>query len=64
MKRDQFLRGLRREARSLKVEFRIESSEGKGSHYRIYFGNRVTTIKSGDLKPGYMNLIRRQLGLK
>jgi hypothetical protein len=64
MKREQFLRQLRREARVLKVEFRIETSEGKGSHYRIYFGTRVSTIKSGDLKPGYMKLIRRQLGLK
>jgi hypothetical protein len=64
MKREQFLRQLRREARVLKVEFRIERAEGKGSHYRIYFGNRVSTVKSGELKPGYVKLIRRQLGLE
>ena len=64
MKREQFLRQLRREARILNVDFRVEETEGKGSHYRLYLGSRATTIKSGDLKPGYMKLIRRQLGLK
>ena len=64
MKRDALLRQLRREARELDVDFRVEKAEGKGSHYRVYFGNRVSTIKSGDLKPGYVKLIRRQLGLE
>ena len=64
MKREKLLRQLRREAREAKVEFRIEMSEGKGSHYRVYFGNQVTTVKSGELKPGYVKPIRRQLGLE
>ena len=64
MKREQFLRLLRREARKLELEFRVEKAEGKGSHYRVYLGNRVSTIKSGELRPGYVKLIRRQLGLE
>jgi len=64
MKREQFLRQLRREARAAQVEFRVEESEGKGSHYRVYFGKRVSTVKSGELTPGYVKLVRRQLGLE
>ena len=51
MKREQFLRQLRREAREAKVEFRVDESEGKGSHYRVYFGERRTIVQSGDLTP-------------
>jgi hypothetical protein len=52
MKREQLLRLLRREARKLELEFRVEKAEGKGSHYRVYTGNQVSTVKSGELKPG------------
>jgi hypothetical protein len=64
MKREQFLQLLRREARRMNVALRIEKAEGKGSHYRVYFGSRASTIKSGELTPGYMKLVRRQLGLE
>jgi hypothetical protein len=48
----------------LELEFRVEKAEGKGSHYRVYLGNKVSTVKNGELKPGYVKLIRRQLGLE
>ena len=63
MKRE-LLRLLRREARRLELDFRVEKAEGKGSHYRVYIGKRLSTVKSGELKPGYVRLIRRQLGLE
>jgi hypothetical protein len=64
MKREQFLRALRREAKAAKLDFRIDKTVGKGSHYRVHLGNRASTVKSGELKPGYIKLIRRQLGLE
>jgi hypothetical protein len=64
LKREQFLRLLRREAKALRLDFRIEAAAGKGSHYRVYLGDRASTVKSGELKPGYMKLVRRQLGLQ
>ena len=64
MKREQLLRQLRREARESKVEFRVDKSEGKGSHYRVYFGRRRTIIQSGELTPVMVMRIRGQLGLK
>lgn len=51
MKREQLLRILRHEARALQVEFRIDKVAGKGSHYRVYFGGRFTTVQSGELTP-------------
>lgn len=63
MKRDALIRELRQIARKNEVEFRVIESRGKGSHYQVYYGDRSTTIKSGELRPGYVSLIRKQLGV-
>jgi hypothetical protein len=64
MKREQFLKLLRREARDAGKQLRIDKVAGKGSHYRVYVGDRFTTVQSGELTPLMMRTIRRQLGLK
>lgn len=64
MKREAFLRELRREARRRGPEFRIVEDRGKGSHYRVSVGSRFTTIQSGELTPVMMRSIRKQLGLE
>ncbi|MBX3578502.1 MAG: type II toxin-antitoxin system HicA family toxin [Rhizobiaceae bacterium] len=63
MTRDTLLRELRKLARKQGVRFDVEESRGKGSHYRVHYGDRFTTVKSGELKPGYVKLIRQQLGI-
>jgi hypothetical protein len=63
VKREQFVRLLRREARKAGLEFRIETSQGKGSHYRVYVGNRFSIVQSGELTPTMVKTIRKQLGL-
>jgi hypothetical protein len=63
MTREALLRELRKSARSLGLEFAVVVNLGKGSHYRVRLGSRETTIKSGELKPGYVRLIKAQLGL-
>lgn len=63
MKRDALIRELRQIARKNGVEFRVVESRGKGSHYQVYYGDRTTTVKSGEMRPGYVSLIRRQLGI-
>lgn len=63
MKRDALIRELRQIARKNGVEFRVVESRGKGSHYQVYYGDRSTTVKSGELRPGYVSLIRKQLGV-
>lgn len=63
MTRDQFLRQLRKECRSRGWELEIDKKLGKGSHYRISANGRKTTLKGGELSPGYCELVRKQLGL-
>ena len=63
MNRDQFLRELRREARKRGLVFRIVETRGKGSHYRVHFGDRFTTVQSGDLTPLMVRSLRKQLGM-
>lgn len=63
MKRDRFLSRLSRYARKQGLAYRLVKRAGKGSHYVVYVGERPTTVKSGDLKPGYIALLLRQLRL-
>ncbi len=63
MKRDQFLSRLRRHARKNGLAFGVVKSRGKGSHVTVTLGARRTIVKGGELKPGYIALIVRQLGL-
>ena len=37
--------------------------QGKGSHYRVRFGDRITTIQSGELTNLRLKTIRKQLGI-
>lgn len=63
MTRDALIRELRKLAKRQGVDFRVIEDRGKGSHYRVYFEEKYTTIKSGELKPGYVALIKKQLGV-
>lgn len=63
MKREQLLRELRKLAKDEGKNFEIFEDKGKGSHYRVSYGGRFTTVKSGELTPGYVRLIKKQLGI-
>lgn len=63
MKREALIRELRKLARERGVNLEITKGRGKGSHYRVKFGNRRTIIKSGELTPAYVALIKKQLGV-
>lgn len=42
----------------------IDAVAGKGSHMRVFIGaEKSTTIKSGELPPGYVDLVLKQLGI-
>jgi hypothetical protein len=64
MKREQLLQELRKIAKLNGVTFTIFENEGKGSHYRVEYDGRKTTLKSGELTPGYVRLIKKQLGIE
>lgn len=63
MKREALIRELKTLARKTGKDFEIFTDKGKGSHYRVRFDGKMTTIKSGELTPGYVRLIKKQLGI-
>lgn len=64
MKREALLRDLRKEAKKRGLTIEIVTARGKGSHCFVYVGDRHTIVKSGELTPGYVRLVRKQLGLE
>lgn len=63
LKREALLRELRKEARKRGIEFETMMNRGKGGHCLVRAGDRQTTLKSGELTPTYVRLVRKQLGL-
>lgn len=64
MKRDALIRELRKLARDKGMAFEVFTNKGKGSHYRVRFGDRFTTIQSGELTPFHVRRIKDQLGVE
>lgn len=64
MKRDQLLRELRKMAKTNGWELEILEEKGKGSHYRVTLNGKMTTIKSGEMTPLYVRIIKKQLGVE
>jgi len=54
MTREQLLQELRKFARARNVQFEIMKGAGKGSHYKVIFDGRATTLKSGEMRPPAM----------
>ena len=62
--RNPFIRAIGRYAAAHGLpEPRFDPRRGKGGHGRIWLGDRFTTIPSGELKPGTLEAILKQLGL-
>ena len=61
----QFIRKVRRIGRRNGVEVRFDSRHGKGSHGRLYYGERFTTLKDRkkEIGPGLYRKMRRDLGI-
>ena len=60
----EFIRRIRKlgRKRGVQVEF---VTRGKGSHGRLYYGDRFTTVKDrkAELKSGLLHAMLKQLGL-
>ena len=63
MKREALIRELRAIATKQRQSFEVFTDRGKGSHYRVRFGDRITTIQSGELSELKVRTIKKQLGL-
>ncbi len=62
---NEFVRRVRRLGRERGITVRFDSRPGKGSHGRLYFGERFATVKDRrkEIGPGLHAAMLRQLGL-
>ena len=58
-----FIRKVRRHARRHNLAFRFDARKGKGSHGRLYLGEKLTTVKYGTISPGLASKMLRDLGI-
>jgi hypothetical protein len=63
MKREALIRELRALARKQNKDFEVFTNRGKGSHYRVRLGDRMTTVQSGDLSDLKVRTIKKRLGI-
>jgi hypothetical protein len=65
MRGDEFERKMRKLGRQRGVAVSFDPGHGKGSHGRLYFGNRFTTLKvrREEIGPGLLKAMLAQLGL-
>ena len=62
----EFLRRIRKIAKEHGSEVRFEARPGKGSHGRLYYGKRFTTVKDRkkEIGPGLLQKMLADLGLR
>ncbi|MCY3948948.1 MAG: type II toxin-antitoxin system HicA family toxin [Acidimicrobiaceae bacterium] len=59
----EFLRKLRRYARQREMTLEYLPERGKGSHAEVRLGNRKTTVRRGELGPGLLQKMLRDLDI-
>ena len=59
----EFVRRARRYARGNGLEWRFDPTRGKGSHGRIYIGEHYTTVQHGEISPGLLLDMLRDLNI-
>jgi mRNA interferase HicA len=65
MNGNEFERKIRKLGRKRGVAVSFDPGPGKGSHGRLYYGTRFTTLKDRrkEIGPGLLNAMLSQLGL-
>lgn len=60
----EFVRRAKRYAKQTGQAYRYESGHGKGSHGLLYIGTQRTVVSNGELKPGTLRAMLRQLNIR
>ncbi|MCY3671568.1 MAG: type II toxin-antitoxin system HicA family toxin [Alphaproteobacteria bacterium] len=62
---EEFIARVARIGRERRLTLRFDPRKGKGSHGRLYLGQRFTTVKDRrkEIAPGLLASMLRQLGL-
>jgi predicted RNA binding protein YcfA (HicA-like mRNA interferase family) len=61
----EFIRRIRKLGKLTDTRVRFESRRGKGSHGRLYYGSKFTTVKDRkkEIRAGLLHAMLDQLGL-
>ena len=59
----EFVRRAKRWAKQTGQPIRFAPDHGKGSHGRLYVGARFTTVKQGEIGPGLLTAMLKQLDI-
>ena len=61
-----FIQRVRKIARTRQVSVQFDARHGKGSHGRLYYGERFTTVKDRkkEIGPGLLQKMLTDLGLR
>lgn len=60
----EFVRRAKRYATNAGLEFRFEQSQGKGSHGRLYLGDRTTFVKRSEIGKGLLAAMLKELAIR
>jgi len=64
MNRQQFIKRLKRLSKKTGMAVRVDSKTGKGSHGRVYYGDKFTTVVDHEIGTGLLNAMLKQLDIK
>ncbi len=60
----EFTKRIRKLGRRAGVPVTASRHRGKGSHGTLYYGTKYTTVKHGEIGPGLLAAMLRDLGLR
>lgn len=63
MNGDQFIRRARKWAKANDLDFRVESSRGKGGHQLLYIGRAMTNVKTSEIGLGLLRAMLKPLNI-
>ena len=66
MKGSEFIKKVKKLAKSNNLSARVDRKRGKGSHVTLYYGDKFTIVRNpkDELKTGTLNAMLKQLGIK
>lgn len=59
----EFVKHAKELGKSKGIDVRYDKKQGKGSHGTIYFGDKKTTVKKGEIGIGLLKKMLEQLGI-
>ena len=64
MNGDEFIKKVKKHGKMNNVAVRFDCKQGKGRHGTLYYGDRKTTVKHGEIGPGLLAALLKQLGIQ